>query len=67
MEECERECMQCVDVGRERGPVPREHFQRLLQVDISCRLLKVPLFRGSGRFESLILSHHFRCQLYMRV
>ena len=27
-------------------------------VDSSCRLLIVPLFRGSSRFESLILSHH---------
>ena len=29
-------------------------------VDRSCRLLIVPLFRGSSRFESLILSHHSR-------
>ena len=28
--------------------------------DKSCRLLIVPLFRGSSRFESLILSHHSR-------
>ena len=27
-------------------------------VDVSCGLLIVPLFRGSSRFESLILSHH---------
>jgi len=26
----------------------------------SCRLLILPLFRGSSRFESLILSHHSR-------
>ena len=30
------------------------------EVDSSCRLLIVPLFRGSSRFESLILSHHSR-------
>ena len=30
------------------------------EVGSSCRLLKVPLFRGSSRFESLILSHHSR-------
>jgi len=29
-----------------------------MAVDSSCRLLIVPLFRGSSRFESLILSHH---------
>jgi len=28
------------------------------EVDNSCRPLKVPLFRGSSRFESLIPSHH---------
>ena len=27
--------------------------------DNSCRLLIVPLFRGSSRFESLILLHYF--------
>ena len=26
----------------------------------SCRLLIVPFFRGSSRFESLIVSHHSR-------
>ena len=30
------------------------------EVDSICRLLIVPLFRGSSRFESLILSHHSR-------
>ena len=30
------------------------------EVDSSCRLLIVPLFRGSSRFEGLILSHHSR-------
>ena len=34
--------------------------QRVPDVDSSCRLLIVPLFRGSSRFESLILSHHSR-------
>jgi len=34
--------------------------KRIPQVDSSCRLLIVPLFRGSSRFESLILSHHSR-------
>ena len=33
---------------------------RVSEVDSSCRLLTVPLFRGSSRFESLILSHHSR-------
>jgi len=31
--------------------------KRVAEVDSSCRLLIVPLFRGSSRFESLILSH----------
>jgi len=30
------------------------------RVDSSCRLLIVPLFRGSSRFESLILSDQSR-------
>ena len=30
------------------------------EVDSSCRLLIVPNFRGSSRFESLVLSHHSR-------
>ena len=30
------------------------------EVESRCRLLIVPLFRGSSRFESLILSHHPR-------
>jgi len=30
------------------------------EVDSRCRRLIVPLFRGSCRFESLILSHHSR-------
>ena len=33
---------------------------RRTEVDRSGRLLIVPLFRGSSRFESLILSHHSR-------
>jgi len=33
---------------------------RISEVDSSCRLLIVPLFRGSSRFVSLILSHHSR-------
>ena len=33
---------------------------RTTSPDSSCRLLIVPLFRGSSRFESLILSHHSR-------
>jgi len=32
----------------------------LAEVDSSCRLLIVPLFRGISRCESLILSHHLR-------
>ena len=37
---------------------------RVSQVDCRCRLLIVPLFRGSSRFESLILSHlsRFTCE-----
>ena len=34
--------------------------KRVPEVDSSCRLSIVSLFRGSSRFESLILSHHFR-------
>jgi len=34
--------------------------KRVSEVDGSCRLLIVPLFRGSSRAESLILSHHSR-------
>jgi len=34
--------------------------KRVSDVDGSCRLLIVPLFRGSSRFESLIISHHSR-------
>ena len=34
------------------------------EVDSSCRLLIVPIFRSSSRFESLILSQHswFTCE-----
>jgi len=34
--------------------------KRVIEVESSCRLLIVPLFRCSSRFESLILSHHSR-------
>ena len=34
--------------------------ERVPKVDSSCRLLIVPLFIGSSRFESLMLSHHSR-------
>ena len=34
--------------------------QGFREVDSSCRRLIVPLFRGSSRFESLILSHQSR-------
>jgi len=34
--------------------------KRVSEVDSSCRLLIVPLFRGSSRFESFIVSHHSR-------
>ena len=34
--------------------------KRLPEIDSGCRLLIVPLFRGSSRFESWILSHHSR-------
>ena len=40
-------------------PVPAYHT-RVAEVNSRCRLLIVPLFRGSSRFESLILSHHSR-------
>ena len=33
---------------------------RVAEVDSNCKPLKVPLVRGSGRFESLILSRHSR-------
>ena len=33
---------------------------RTPEVDSNCRILIVTLFRGSSRFESLILSHHSR-------
>ena len=34
--------------------------KRVPEVGSSCRIFLVPLFRGSSRFESLILSHHSR-------
>ena len=41
---------------------------KIAELDSSCRLLIVPLFRGNSRCESLILSHHFRfnvtCERY---
>ena len=38
--------------------------KRVPEVDSSCRLLIVPLFRGSSRFASLVLSYRsrFRCE-----
>ena len=38
--------------------------KRVAQGDSSCRRLIVPLFRGSSRFESLILPRHsrFECE-----
>jgi len=36
------------------------HFERVAEVDSRCRFLIVPLFRGSSRFESLILAHYSR-------
>jgi len=38
--------------------------KRVSEVDSRCMLLIVPLFHGSSRFESLILSHHsrFECE-----
>ena len=36
------------------------HRWTVSEVDDSCRLLIVPLFRGSSSFESLILSRHSR-------
>ena len=38
--------------------------KRVAEVDSRCRLLIVPLFRGSGSVESLNLSHHssFTCE-----
>ena len=35
-------------------------FKRVPEVDRSCRLLVLPLFRGSSRFETLILSRRSR-------
>ena len=42
-----------------------EELEKVQEVDSRCRLLLVPLFCGSSRFESLILSYHFRFQRYM--
>ena len=41
-----------------------QRAKRVSEVDSSCRLLIAPLFRGSSRFESLIVSHHskFICE-----
>ena len=33
---------------------------RVSEVDSSCRLVIVPLFRGRSRFARLVLSHHSR-------
>ena len=38
--------------------VHQPHAKRVPEVNSSCRLLIVPLFRGSSRFAILILSHH---------
>ena len=59
-------------VAKEEGHTPYATFQRegaaagavlrarALEGESSCRLLIMPLFRGSSRFESLISSHHPR-------
>ena len=44
-----------------------ERTRRVPDVDSNCRLLIVPPFRGSSRFESLILSHHSRTKLHVSV
>jgi len=48
-----------------KGVAGCSRAKRVPEVDSSCRLLIVPLFRGSSRLESLILSHHSRFQRYM--
>jgi len=45
--------------------VERRALAQVPEVDSRCRLLIVPLFRSSSRFESLILSHRSRFQRYM--
>ena len=52
-------------LGWTQGPGTRS--RRVPDVDSKCRLLIVPPFRGSSRFESLILSHHSRTKLHVSV
>ena len=51
----------------EKVPRPHPRSRRVPDVDSNCRLLIVPPFRGSSRFESLILSHHSRTKLHVSV
>ena len=57
--------MHCIETVRTAGgptdlePI-RSRPKRVPDVDSTCRLLIVPLFPGSSKYESLILSHHFR-------
>ena len=52
-------------LGWTQGPGTRS--RRVPDVDSNCRLLIVPPFPGSSRFESLILSHHSRTKLHVSV
>ena len=52
-------------LGWTQGPGTRS--RRVPDDDSNCRLLIVPPFRGSSRFESLILSHHSRTKLHVSV
>ena len=51
-------CLSCVGLWAEAGPSTGS--STIGSLNGSGRLLIVPLFRGSSRFESLILSHHSR-------
>jgi len=53
--------------GGARWTARRAPFLTVPDVDSNCRLLIVPPFRGSSRFESLILSHHSRTKLHVSV
>ena len=55
----------CIEIVRTSGGhkdlEPRcSGSQRVPEVGSNCRLLIVPLFRGSSRFDFLILSHPSR-------
>jgi hypothetical protein len=53
--------------GEDLAEGPGTRSRRVPDVDSNGRLLIVPPFRGSSRFESLILSHHSRTKLHVSV